>query len=391
MLVALTTLGRARLQILRNGVLRARLQVKLGSALLVLFGLFGAFFSYSFTLTMVTGLRSPELAAALREAAATTPELPSDPMVLLGALPSGLILATLALLAFNSFGSLLSSLYLANDLALLLVTPLPMRVIFIAKFFGGLTPQYAWVLVMFWPAMAGYGHGMGYGPIFHLAAFAALLLAPLITAGLSALLLMLVVRIVPPARARLLINLTGSLVGLSFILLSQLTVFWAPQVARTENLGLLLLADQPFWPSAWAGRALVAAGEGDLATLIVYGGLFATTALTIFSGCLIMAERLYHTGWSSLADQAQTRRKTPGHRPKWAWLAPLRAVLQPIPAQARAILTKEVRLLTRDLRNLQLLIFPGVMLILWGVQFVTTLLGEQGADPETRQGVGAIG
>ncbi|MFV9507375.1 MAG: hypothetical protein AB4911_22720, partial [Oscillochloridaceae bacterium umkhey_bin13] len=42
-------------------------------------------------------------------------------------------------------------------------------------------------------------------------------------------------------------------------------------------------------------------------------------------------------------------------------------------------------------RNLQLLIFPGVMLILWGVQFVTTLLGEQGADPETRQGVGAIG
>lgn len=393
MFAALITLGRARFQMLRNRVLRAGLRVKLGSAMLVLLGLLGAFFSYSFSLTMVTGLRSPEFTAALREAAESTPDLPTDPAVWLMALPSGLILATLALLAFNSFGSLLSSLYLAHDLELLLVAPLPMRTIFIAKFFDGLTPQYGWVLVLFWPAMAGYGHGMGYGPTFHLSAVVALLLAPLITAGLSALLLMLVVRIVPPTRARLLINLAGSLVGVSFFLLSQLTVFWAPQVARTENLGLLLLADQPFWPSAWAGRALVAAGEGEFATLLVYGGLFATTALTIFSSCLIIAEWLYYTGWSKLADRGQARpQRTTSRRPR-TWLAPLlRTLIAPFPVQVQAIFTKEWCLLTRDLRNLQLLIFPGVMLILWSIQFFTILWGEQVPNTAgTRQSAGAFG
>lgn len=372
MLNAILVLARARLQIVRNTFWRGKLGGKIG---LVAFGVLlalGAFGLYSFTRFVVEGLRSPELAELLREVAARSPGLPSDPAPLLAAVPSAILLAALLLLVFSSFGSLLSSLFLSGDMDMLLVAPVPMRAVFVVKFFGGLVTQYIILLALLGPVLVGYGQGMGYGALYQLCATLALLLVPLLPAGLGALLVMAVVRVLPARRARELVSVIGGLFGISFYLLSQLSPQIAPRVAGPESLQALLLTDFPLLPSAWAGRALVAAGEGDGLTLAVFGGLFLLSSLGVFGGCLVLAERLYYAGWSNLAAEGgklRPKRERPdtGGETR-SRLAPLSRLL---PAPSRAILLKDLRLFRRDLRNLQSLIFPFVFAGIWTYQILS--------------------
>jgi ABC-2 type transport system permease protein len=245
---------------------------------------------------------------------------------------------------------------------MLLVAPVPMRAVFVVKFFAGLAVQYLLLLALLGPVLVGYGQGMGYGPLYQLCAIIALLLTPLLPAGLGALLVMAVVRVLPARRAREIVSVLGGLVGVAFYLLSQLGGQLAPRVASAESLGALLAADLPLLPSAWAGRALVAAGEGQPLPLLFYGGLFLAVSLGVFAACLILAERLYYLGWSNMAAEGgKVRRRGAGEqRQPGASRGPGLAdrLLAPLPQQSRAILVKDLRLFARDLRNLQALIFP---------------------------------
>jgi ABC-2 type transport system permease protein len=372
MLNAIWVLARARLQIFRNGIWRGRLAGKLGALALTALVAFGAFGLYSFTRFAVEALRSPEIADLLQEASAQSPELVAvDPEALLAVLPSVALLGALGLLVFSSFSSLLSSLFLSGDMDMLLVAPVPMRAVFVVKFFAGLGVQYLLLLALLGPVLIGYGQGMGYGPLYHLCAVVALLLTPLLPAGLGALLVMAVVRVLPARRAREIVSVLGGLIGVAFYLLSQLSGQLAPQVASAENLGALLAADLPLLPSAWAGRALVAAGEGQPLPLLFYGGLFLAVSLGVFAACLLLAERLYYVGWSNMAVEGGRVRRRPGEQrrpdsPRGPSLVD--RLLAPLPQQSRAVLLKDLRLFARDLRNLQALIFPVALAAIWTYQ-----------------------
>ncbi|NTU81375.1 MAG: hypothetical protein HGA45_18685, partial [Chloroflexales bacterium] len=190
MLNAIWVLVRARLQIGRNTFWRGKLSGKLGLVAMVALGALGSFALYSFTRFIVSALRNPDLADLLREAAARSPGLPTDVAPFLAAVPSAVLLGALALLVFSSFSSLLSSLYLSGDIDMLLVAPVPMRAVFIVKFFGGLLSQYLILFALLAPVLVGYGQAMSYGPLYQLCVALALLLLPLLPAGIGALLVM---------------------------------------------------------------------------------------------------------------------------------------------------------------------------------------------------------
>jgi ABC-2 type transport system permease protein len=146
---------------------------------------------------------------------------------------------------------------------------------------------------------------------------------------------------------------------------------FAPQVARSatsvRTLESLRRLDVPVLPSAWAGRALVAAGQAEWLALLAYGGLFVTLSLVVFAGCLLLAERLYYDGWSNMASQGgKIRQKAKGKRqmPQAVpfYLLPFTFFLPP---ESRAILYKDIRVFPRDLRNLQQLIFPLALAGIW--------------------------
>jgi ABC-2 type transport system permease protein len=379
MLNAIWVLVRARLLIARNTFWRGKVRRKIGIGLLLLLVSVAAWGLYNFTGFVVRGISSPQFATLLREAAAQDPtlNLPADITPFLQLVPSVVLFAALIMLVFSSFSSVLSSLYLAGDIDMLLVAPVPMRAVFIVKFFDGLLPQYLLLFALLGPVLLGYGQGMDYGLFYIFTALLFLLLLPLLPAGLGALLVMIVVRIIPARRARDIVSILGGLLGVGFYVITQFVPEVAPRVADVRNLETLLQLNLPLLPSAWAGRALTAAGERDLPTLLVYGGLFTLISLMTFVGCLLVAARLYYIGWSNMAIQGgrvrpktpkkaveQQTRPTPRFRGAAVWGALL-------PDQARAVFLKDWRLFPRDLRNLQQLIFPLALAAIWTFRLVT--------------------
>jgi ABC-2 type transport system permease protein len=269
----------------------------------------------------------------------------------------------------------LTSLYLSGDTDMLLAAPVPMRAVFVVKFFGGLIVPYVLLFGLLGPALLGYGQGLGYGPAFYVTAVLALALLPLLPAGLGALLVMAVVRVVPARRAREIVSVIGGLFGASWYILNQ----FAPEVARSatsvRTLESLRRLDIPLLPSAWAGRALVAAGQGEWLALLAYGGLFVALSLAVFAGCLLLAERLYYEGWSNMASQGgRVRTKNQESRTDQmaASFGSRFSVLGSfLPQQSRAILYKDLRVFPRDLRNLQQLIFPLALAGIWTFRLLT--------------------
>jgi ABC-2 type transport system permease protein len=371
---AILVISRAQLQIARNTFWRGKLRRKIG--LVMLIGLIGlaTFGLYTFVGFVIEALRSPEVAAALVEAAAANPGIPTEIERYLTVIPGVALFGALFFLVFSSFSGLLSSLYLSGDIDMLLVAPVPMRSVFIVKFFGGLLLQYAFLFALLGPILLGYGQGMGYGAVYFLSAILVLLLLPLLPAGLGSILVMLVVRVLPARRAREIVSVLGGLIGISFYVLSQLSTEVAPAVAQAENLQTLLLADLPLLPSAWAGRALIAAGTGDPLGLIFYGGLFVTVSVGIFAACVVLAERLYYLGWSNMATQGgrvRERRQPDSSTDAGSSRRGIERLFGFLPQQSQAIAWKDLRLFTRDLRNLQQMIFPLALAGIWTFRLFT--------------------
>lgn len=405
-LKAVQILLRARFLIARNTFWRGKLRRKLGIVMLLALAGFAAWGLYRFSSFVVRAINSPQFAEALRTAARDIPNLPADITPVLQAIPSIALFGALILLIFSSFSSVLSSLYLSGDMDMLLVTPVPMRAVFIVKFFGGLLTQYVLLFALLAPALLGYGQGMGYGWGYILMALLTLLLLPLLPAGLGALLVMVIVRVIPARRARDIVSILGGLLGVSFYVVSQFAPEVAPRIANVRSVGALLQLDLPLLPSAWAGRALVAAGEGTLLTLLAYGGPFILLSLVTFAICLMLAERLYYSGWSNMAVQggrvrASRRQRTGGSEPALAGTQSLvvRLFAFILPAQSHAVFYKDWRIFPRDLRNLQQLIFPLALAGIWtfrlltGTQAATDLppAFDAGGGTRSLEGLGSAG
>lgn len=383
MLNAILVIARARLLIARNTFWRGKLGRKI--MLVVALALVGlaAYGAYALMYQAVRVVTSPVFLADLREVAAAQPEanLPTTFQPFLDALPSIALAGASFIVLLTSFSVVLSSLYLSGDIDALLVAPVPMRAVFVVKFFGALLSTYVLLFLLLGPLLLAYGQALGFAPAFYAVAVLALLLLPLLPAGLSTLLVMGVVRVVPARRAREIVGVIGGLFGMLWYVASQFSSRIAPRVANLGTLDRLRRFDSPLLPPAWASRALVAAGHADWSALALYGGLFAGVSLGVFLGCLALAERLYYEGWSNMATQGgrvRSRTARPQAGGPGGWLGWVRRVLPP---ESAAIFYKDLRVFPRDLRNIQQFIFPLLIAGVWIVQLLTSA-GRSGAGPD---------
>jgi ABC-2 type transport system permease protein len=384
MLNAILVIARARLLIARNTFWRGKLGRKV--MLVVALALVGlaAYGAYALMYEAVRVVTSSAFLAELRETAAAQPEanLPTTFQPFLDALPSIALAGASFIVLLTSFGTVLSSLYLSGDIDALLVAPVPMRAVFVVKFFGALLSTYVLLFLLLGPLLLAYGRALGFAPAFYAAAVLALLLLPLLPAGLSTLLVMGVVRVVPARRAREIVGVIGGLFGMLWYVASQFSSRIAPRVANLGMLDRLRRFDNPLLPSAWASRALVGAGQADWGALALYGGLFVGVSLGVFVSCLALAERLYYEGWSNMAIQGGRVRAKPA-RPQarsapGGWLGWVSRVLPP---ESAAIFYKDLRVFPRDLRNIQQFIFPLLIAGVWIVQLLTSA-GRTSAGPD---------
>jgi ABC-2 type transport system permease protein len=362
-----------RLRITYNSFRHAKLGRKIGTIVVWLGLLALAFAITSFSRFLLGLAQSPEIAGYT--GTDLKPFLASIPVLTLSALFIGTLL--------TSFGVLLQALYLSGDMDFLLASPIPIRSVFIAKLLQAVLPNFGLIALFGIPILFGLGISNNYNFIYYPLVLILMIALALSAAGLSSLLVMAVVRVLPPRRAAEILGFIGALIGFSFSQMGNFghTVGKSISASGAQFTSLLMRANTPWLPLNWAGQGLVALGEGRwLSGLFLLG---ATLGLASFAFwfALVTAERLFYSGWAGM--QVVARKKTTRTRQASQSDAknPALGLLRFIPTPVLGIVQKDSLTLKRDLRNLSQLVSP----IILGVVYTFAIL-RNGGEPPPGQG-----
>lgn len=352
------TILRARWHVARNSFWRGKITRKLSTLIAALVLLALSYGLYTFSKYIVRGLMhikqvAPELTVQFGSIDRFFAAVPSIILTLFS-FP----------LLLSSISFALSTLYLSRDLETLLVTPVPVRSVFLARFLEGLVTTYLLFFTLLAPALAGYGQALGYSVGFYLALFVVLLLLPLLPVSIGALLTMLLVRFIPAKRLRDVLTVVGGLFGFAIYVGSQMLTR-VDAVATPQNAERLLRFDVPALPTSWGARVMIAAGTGDLQTLLIFGSLYLLATLGLFAVCVVLAEQLYYTGWVSMAGTGNGRVRRRAQRA----LSPAEGRSTGTPLGA--IIRRDLRVLPRDLQQLSQLLFPLAISVFWIWRVIT--------------------
>lgn len=349
----------ARLRLLYNSFRRGKLAAKIGWIVaglgLLVLALGSGWAGYGLS-RLLELLQEPDLLAGAAEAGLPLGDL--DPETLLRGLLSTLVLGAWGVILMSSLGAALGNFYLTSDLDLLMAAPIPRRAIFAAKFLEGLGLAYLLLFFLGGPALFGLGLGAGYPWPYYVGALLFLLLLPLLPEAIGTLLIMPLVRIIPPRRLREVLQVLGALMGTAFYFFSQLPQGQEidPQQAG-QVLGWLQRLNMPFLPQGWAAQGLLSLGAGRYPQGLAALGAFALLSLGLYALCLFAAERLYHSGWASLQSAPPTARRRRARRraetPEWP-----AGALPFLPQPLQGILAKDLRLFLRDPQGWSQMLMP---------------------------------
>ena len=368
-LPAVWKLMRLRLRITYNSFRHAKLSRKIGILILYLmlvgFGLFILLLSRLF----LGFLQSPEIARY--SGIDLKSVLTSIPALILSAVFFGTLL--------TSFGVLLQALYLSGDMDFLIAAPIPIRAVFIVKLLQAVLPNFALLSLFGIPIFFGLGISNNYALVYYPLVVLVMIVLALAAAGLASLLVMLVVRILPPRRAAELLAFSGGMFGLVCSQLGNFTNSFGQDIniSGTRLAGIVLLANTRWLPLNWAGQGLIALGESHwLSGVLLVGATLGFTIVT-FWFALITAERWYYSGWAGM--QVITRRKKP-HTPRSVNAMTNHIGLRMarlVPSPVLGIVQKDFLTLRRDLRSLSQLISP----IILGALYTLTIFRGSGEAP----------
>ena len=273
---------------------------------------------------------------------------------------SWLFLTFLSFLAFSGVVTSLSTFFLADDLRLLLASPVAIRRVFHARFLRTVA-QASWMVVIFLaPVLLGVGWARCAPPWYY--AMAILTVAPFavipVAAGTAATLLL--VNTFPARRARDLLMLMGLLFAASLVILLR---FIRPeQLLRVESLpdltgffATLQSPITPLLPSFWAGETLFSTlrGERDL----LHAAALWSTALAAVVLLHMAGERWYFSGYSRSQEASKAR---------FNQLRILDAAVRGLPLSAvrRQLLIKDLKIFLRDVGQWsQLLLLLALVLV----------------------------
>ena len=321
-------------------------------------------------------LRSPQLNQYV--GLDVSPFLQAVPVLILTILFMGIL--------FTSFGVLLQALYLSGDMDFLLASPVPIRAVFISKLLQAVLPNFGLIALFGLPVLYGLGLSEHYNILYYPLVLLSMVALALAAAGISALLVMLVVRVMPARRAAEILGFIGGTLGLVCGQLGNLGnafgIYKNVSGSQVNNLFTLMeRMNTPWFPLNWAGQGLVALGQGRWGTGLLLVALTLGLTSVAFVFALTMAERWYYTGWARMQVVVNKKKTLRTSRPAAAHAAGPSKLGRLLPAPVRAILWKDALVFRRDVRNMSLLISPLVL----GFIYTATIL-RLGGQPPAGQG-----
>jgi ABC-2 type transport system permease protein len=236
--------------------------------------------------------------------AVRSPDLPVriDPGLVPGFILTFLLLATVL------FGTnqALRALFLSGDLDRLLATPVSTRAVMTAKLLSRLPSTVLILFLIAFPAIIAFGIGLQLGPLYYLFGLLLVLVSPLFGLAVGALLSMVLVRFIPTQRLNEYLGAASIFIGILFMVVFQLPNLMRGRIeaAATDGAetaaavqGALETAGGIPLPSIQAGQGLVSLGQGRILEGIGGVGFFLLLTAGLFFGVVLLADRLYLTGW----------------------------------------------------------------------------------------------
>ncbi|MGA2488799.1 MAG: hypothetical protein ABSF99_01235 [Anaerolineales bacterium] len=362
-----------RLRLTWNSFKHARTGRKIGTIVIAILLVGFAGFLFFLSWLLLGFLHSPNLSQYVG----------LDVSLFLQSVPALVFAALFLGILFSSFGVLLQALYLSGDMDFLLASPVPIRAVFVTKLLQAVLPNFGLIALFGLPVLYGLGLSEKYNILYYPLVLLSMVALALAAAGLSALLVMLVARLFPPRRVA---EVLGFFTAILSILCSQSgnlynTLGHDIKISGSQVnglFGLLMRLNTPWNPLNWAGRSLVALGEGHWLAGLSLLALTLGLSTIAFIVALGTAERWYYTGWAGM--QVVASRKKP-FRPVKAQAATALPVSRSrrtitsrmgrlLPAPVNAIIQKDFRLLRRDLRNLSQLVTPLILGVLYTFIFL---------------------
>jgi hypothetical protein len=253
----------------------------------------------------------------------------------------------------------------------LLTTPIPIHAVFITKFLQAILPNFGLICLFSLPLLFGLGASGNYNILYYPLVLVVLAAMALSAASLSALLVMLIVRLAPARRVAEIIGFATATISIICSQTGQFARFSNLSKIQTKgSLAALSNLAAPWSPLAWAGQGLVGIGNGKWLSGSGYLLLSLGLAGLVFVGTLNIAEHLYYSGWARVQVSSHKKR-------------PIRSADSPaptsqlsiftrgfIPPAIRAIIYKDSLVLRRDLRNLSQLVTPLILGVIYAVSLV---------------------
>jgi hypothetical protein len=306
-----------------------------------------------------------------------------DPAPFLQAMPVLILTALFMGILFTSFGVLLQALYLSGDMDFLLASPVPIRAVFASKLVQAVLPNFGLIALFGLPVLFGLGISEHVNFLYYPLVLLIMIALALAAAGLAALLVMLVVRVMPARRAAEILGFIGATLGILCGQIGNLGnafgVYENVSGAQVNNFFTLVeRLNSPWFPLNWAGRGLVAVGQGNWAAGVLQVALTLGLASLAFLFALTMAERWYYTGWARMQVVARRKKTVRVSRP--TAISPVAVSSRRphlLPTPVRAILWKDSIVFRRDARNMSLLISPLIL----GIMYTAAIFRLGGQAP----------
>ena len=278
---------------------------------------------------------------------------------------SMVLLTFLSVLIFSSILTSLSKLYLSRDLSLVHSMPVSSYKIFTARWIES-TIDSSWMLIVYTlPVFISYGIVYRAGVVFYGNIVLVLLSLSIIASGISALLVMIAVIIVPASR----IKSIFVFLGLFFFLV----LFFAFRFLRPERLvdpevfsttliylKALKTPAPPYLPSTWAFDSLKAVISGKTAESLFHTALSWSFAGAVVFLNIITADAVYAKGLSK-TQTASVRLFKQGISEKDFLFFLSRPV--------RAFAAKEIRTFFRDQTQWSQLFLIGALVVIYIYNF----------------------
>jgi len=279
---------------------------------------------------------------------------------------SMILLTLFSLLIFSAILTTLSKLFLSKDLGLVHGLPIPSENIFIARWIES-TFDSSWMMILYTlPAFIAYGIVFKAPLLYIIFLLVALMPLAMIANGISSLIVMPVVVILPATRIRSLFVLFG--LGVFVTLYIAFRVMQPERFVNPEGFASVILylrtismPSSPLLPSTWVFDTLKSSIHAKYSDAIFHSGLLWSFGMLLFCINTIVARFIYFNGYSK--SQTAQSRIISGNN------LFLYQIMSQVSGPVRAIFIKELKTFWRDQTQWTQLFLIGALIIIYLYNF----------------------